>query len=59
MNKKDIHNNLLSNAEKAGIQFLNKLPPTDGWFDSEGLRLHYLDWGDKSNPVCILLHGFA
>ena len=59
MNKKEIHNHLLNNAKKAGIQFSNNLPPEDGWFESEGLKLHYLDCGDKSNPVCILLHGFA
>ena len=59
MNRNEAHNQLLINAEKAGINFENKIPPEDGWFKSDDLKLHFLDWGDKSKPVCILLHGFA
>ena len=35
---------------------MSPTPPTDGWLDHNGLRLHYLDWGDSGPPV-LLLHG--
>jgi len=50
---------MLANATKAGINFSNNNPPKDGWFESDGLKLHFLDWGNENDPVCILLHGFA
>ena len=53
------HNNMLANATKAGINFSNYNPPKEVWFESDGLKLHYLDWGNKNDQVCILLHGFA
>jgi len=53
------HDNMLANATKAGINFSNNNPPKDGWFESDGLKLHFLDWGNENDPVCILLHGFA
>ena len=33
--------------------------PTDKFFDVDGLRLHYLDWGTPSPdaPTMVLLHG--
>ena len=59
MNKKEAHEHMLKNATKAGIQFLNDSPPIDGWYKSDDLNMHFLEWGDKNNPVCVLLHGFA
>ena len=53
------HNNMLANATKAGINFSNHTPPKDIWFESDGLKLHALDWGNENDPVCVLLHGFA
>ena len=50
---------MLANATKAGINFSNYNPPKEVWFESDGLKLHYLDWGNKNDQVCILLHGFA
>jgi len=32
--------------------------PYDGYVDANGLRLHYLDWGNKNKQPLILLHGF-
>jgi pimeloyl-ACP methyl ester carboxylesterase len=29
----------------------------DGWATVNGLKLHYLEWGDPSSPVLLLLHG--
>ena len=31
--------------------------PTDGFIDVEGLRLHYLDWGNAAAQPMALLHG--
>lgn len=37
------------------------MPHTEGpqsrFYDSRGLRLHYLDWGNAGAPLLILLHG--
>lgn len=31
--------------------------PASRYYSSRGLRLHYLDWGNESAPLLILLHG--
>lgn len=31
--------------------------PRDQFFDTDGLRLHYLDWGDPTNEPIVFLHG--
>jgi pimeloyl-ACP methyl ester carboxylesterase len=33
--------------------------PEDRFVDANGLRLHYLDWGNDSAPPMLLLHGFT
>jgi pimeloyl-ACP methyl ester carboxylesterase len=33
------------------------LDPTDCFYDSQGLRLHFADWGNEAAPPIILLHG--
>jgi esterase len=33
--------------------------PEDRWIRVNGIRLHYLDWGNSSAPPMILLHGFC
>ncbi|MBI3329163.1 MAG: alpha/beta hydrolase [Nitrospinae bacterium] len=33
--------------------------PQDRYIDADGLRLHYLDWGNEAAPPMILLHGFT
>jgi pimeloyl-ACP methyl ester carboxylesterase len=33
--------------------------PREGFFDVDGLKLHYLDWGTRGNPAVLLLHGLA
>lgn len=32
-------------------------PPTSHFVDVDGLRLHYLDWGNAHRPLIVLLHG--
>ena len=31
--------------------------PADRFYESQGLRLHYADWGNESAPPLILIHG--
>lgn len=31
--------------------------PRDGYFRHDGLRLHYVQWGDPLNPPLVLVHG--
>jgi esterase len=31
--------------------------PTDKFVKADGLRIHYLDWGDPSRPAIVMLHG--
>jgi esterase len=33
--------------------------PQDIYLDADGLRLHYLDWGNDAAPPMLLLHGFS
>lgn len=33
------------------------LAPRDGFLDADGVRLHYVDWGDPAQPPVVLLHG--
>jgi len=35
-----------------------KVKPKDEYLDIDGLRLHYLDWGNGRHQVMLLLHGF-
>ena len=31
--------------------------PADRFYESQGLRLHYVDWGNETAPPLILIHG--
>lgn len=31
--------------------------PSDGYFSSEGLTLHFAEWGDPKHETLILIHG--
>lgn len=33
--------------------------PQDNWIDINGVKLHYLDWGNPSAQPLVLLHGFC
>ena len=46
-------------ARAMGITFEEEVEPTDRFVTANGMRFHYLDWGDQSNPPMLLLHGFA
>ena len=50
----------LYNAARAmGVPFKEEVVPQDRYASANGLRFHYLEWGDPANPPMLLLHGFA
>ena len=50
---------LHDSARLNGVKFANETLPRDRFIMSNGLRYHYLDWGNVDNPIIVLLHGFA
>ena len=44
-------------AEAIGLNHPAIVQPQDHWADLNGIRLHYLDWGNPTLPHLILLHG--
>ena len=46
-------------ARAMGVTFAEETVPRDGFVTGNGLRFHYLDWGDADAPPVVLLHGFA
>ena len=36
---------------------LSSADPNDRFFEAQGLRLHYADWGSEAAPPLILIHG--
>jgi pimeloyl-ACP methyl ester carboxylesterase len=36
---------------------MNTVEPTSHYFTSQGVKLHYLDWGNTSAPSLLLIHG--
>lgn len=46
-------------AALAGLVLDDVVLPRDGDFDSNGMRMHYLEWGDPASRPLIFLHGGA
>ena len=46
-------------ARAMGVKFTNENAPQDKFVDADGMRFHYLEWGNPGNPPMLLLHGFA
>ena len=46
-------------ARAMGVPFEAETAPRDRFTSANGLRFHYLEWGDPANPAMLLLHGFA
>ena len=44
-------------ARRMGVPFIHENEPADRFVDANGLRFHYLEWGDPSNPTVLMLHG--
>lgn len=48
---------LLAQAEKTGVTIVSGDGPTSREVVVNGLKLHYLDWGNAGAPVVLFLHG--
>ncbi len=46
-------------ARSMGVKFEREAVPQDRFVDANGMRFHYLEWGDADKPPMLLLHGFA
>ena len=46
-------------ARAKGVTFASEVAPQDRFIDANGMRFHYLEWGDPQSPPMMLLHGFA
>lgn len=44
-------------AEAINLGVTEFVLPEDRWVDLNGLRFHYLDWGNETKPPLVLLHG--
>jgi pimeloyl-ACP methyl ester carboxylesterase len=44
-------------AKAAGLKPKAIVQPTDHWAQLNGIRFHYLDWGNRELPHVVLLHG--
>lgn len=46
-------------ARRMGVPFTVENEPEDRFVEANGLRFHYLEWGDSSNPTVLMLHGVS
>ena len=46
-------------ARAQGVTFEREAVPEDRYVEANGMRFHYLDWGNEGAPDMLLLHGFA
>ena len=46
-------------ARAQGVSFEREATPEDRFAEANGMRFHYLDWGNPDAPDMLLLHGFA
>ena len=46
-------------ARAAGLEPPEIVAPADRWVELNGIRFHYLDWGNEALPPVVLLHGGA
>ena len=38
-------------AREAGVRFREDAVPRNGFVEANGLRFHYLEWGDATSPT--------
>ena len=46
-------------ARRLGVPFTKETEPVDRFVSIDGMRLHYLEWGDAAGPAILMLHGGA
>ena len=44
-------------AREVGVSFEKEWKPESKSIEVNGMKFHYLEWGDPANPVMVLLHG--
>ena len=50
---------LLEAARRSGLEIAEPAEPTDKTVELNGLKFHYLDWGNEHLPDLLFLHGTA
>lgn len=53
----DYTDTMAAAATAAGLEPAAIVAPTDHWVELNGIRFHYLDWGNDQLPHVVLLHG--
>ena len=46
-------------ARRMGVPFVDENEPVDRFVEVNGLRFHYLEWGNPGNPTVLMLHGVS
>ena len=46
-------------ARSMGVPFTHENEPEDRTVRANGLKFHYLEWGDPANPTLVMLHGVS
>ena len=46
-------------ARRMGVQFTVENEPVDRFIEVNGLKLHYLEWGQPDLPTIVMLHGIS
>jgi len=46
-------------ARAAGVKFSSEHVPKDAYVTANGLRFHYLEWGEPDTPTILMLHGYG
>ena len=46
-------------ARGMGVPFTEENEPEDRTVNANGLKFHYLEWGDPANPTIVMLHGVS
>ena len=57
--KQNVGLSLYDAARAAGVNFRQDWVPENKSLVANGLKFHYMEWGNPSNPTMIFLHGFA
>jgi pimeloyl-ACP methyl ester carboxylesterase len=48
---------LVEAARSFNLEFEDTTSPADGYLESNGIPMHYLDWGQSGKPPLLFLHG--
>lgn len=51
------HQDLLDSAKELSVEYRDGSPPVSRHLTSNGIDMHYLDWGSEDKPPILFLHG--